>query len=318
MNPNEVGDRAAMGLPESFVRRGPEPEFDGELLAASPQALAVVAGSAAEPYARRYAAGTLLALLGDPRIRVFEPELVDVPAAKVTIGLAEEKVAGVARRWSHVGVLEEWIAKEAPEHDVDIAEFRIGRYPVTNAEYQVFLAETRVTWLPSSWQFGVFPRELANHPVWGVPAEAGDAYAAWLSRRTGRRFRLPSEAEWEYAASGGDGREYPWGEGFRAECANTVEAGPLRTTPVGIYPAGRSPFGIDDLAGNVEEFVADDYAGYPGGVAEPDDLLLTRGSYRVARGGSFTRYGDLTRCTRRHGWYDKPIYAIGFRLAETP
>ncbi|WP_246563986.1 formylglycine-generating enzyme family protein [Streptomyces roseirectus] len=307
-----------MGLPESFVRRGPEPEFDAELLGASPQVLASVASSAHEPFGRRLAAGTLLALLGDPRIRVFEPELVAVPAAKVTIGIPSERVAEVARRWSHVGVLEEWIAKEAPQHDVDIAEFRIGRYPVTNAEYRVFLEETRATWLPTSWRFGVFPRELANHPVWGVPAEAGDAYAAWLARRTGRLFRLPTEAEWEYAASGGDGREYPWGEGFRAECANTVEAGPLTTTPVGIHPAGRSPFGLDDVAGNVEEFVADDYRAYPGGAPEPDDLLLTRGSYRVARGGSFTRYGDLTRCARRHGWYDKAIYAIGFRLAETP
>ncbi|MGW3031130.1 formylglycine-generating enzyme family protein [Streptomyces sp. NPDC001178] len=320
MNPNLVGDRAAMGLPESFVQRS-SGEVIGphrDLLTASPETLIAVATAPHEPCRRRHAAGTVLSLIGDPRIRVLDPEMIDVPAARVGVGLPPERVAEVTDRWRHVGVVEEWIAKECPVHEVDIAAFRIARYPVTNSEYRAFLEDTHETWLPKSWPFGVYPREQANHPVWGVPAEAADAYAAWLSRRTGRRFRLPSEAEWEYAASGGDGREYPWGESFRPECANTVEAGPLTTTPVGVYPAGRSPFGLDDVAGNVEEFVADDYRPYPGGDPEPDDLLLTQGSYRVARGGSFTRYGDLTRCRRRHGWYDKPIYAIGFRLAETP
>ncbi len=108
------------------------------------------------------------------------------------------------------------------------------------------------------------------------------------------------------------------GEEFQPEAANTVEAGPLTTTPIGIYPEGRGPFGLSDMAGNVEEYVADVYRPYPAGVPITDDLRRTQGDYRIARGGSFARYGDLARCRRRHGWYDKQIYAIGFRLAETP
>jgi formylglycine-generating enzyme required for sulfatase activity len=71
------------------------------------------------------------------------------------------------------------------------------------------------------------------------------------------------------------------------------------------------------MGGNVEEYVADNYSAYPGGETIDDDLLMTQGSYRVARGGSFTRFGDLTRCARRHGWYQRDIYAMGFRLAES-
>jgi formylglycine-generating enzyme required for sulfatase activity len=151
---------------------------------------------------------------------------------------------------------------------------------------------------------------LDRHPVTHVAYEDAAGYAAWAGKA------LPTEAEWEYAAGGGDTeREFPWGPDFRGDHANTVEEGPLTTTPVGIYPAGRSVFGADDMAGNVEEFVADDYTAYPGGDEVADDLT-TGGSYRVARGGSFTRFGDLARCARRHGWFDRRIYAIGFRLAE--
>jgi formylglycine-generating enzyme required for sulfatase activity len=71
------------------------------------------------------------------------------------------------------------------------------------------------------------------------------------------------------------------------------------------------------MAGNVEEYVADDYAPYPGAARVEDDLSRARGRYRVARGGGFTRYRDLARCKRRHGRFPKAIYVMGFRLAET-
>jgi formylglycine-generating enzyme required for sulfatase activity len=83
-----------------------------------------------------------------------------------------------------------------------------------------------------------------------------------------------------------------------------------------MYPAGRSPFGAADMGGNVEEYVADDYRPYPGGETVEDDLG-GRVPYRVARGGGFTRFADLARCRRRHGWYHRDMYAMGFRLAES-
>lgn len=94
--------------------------------------------------------------------------------------------------------------------------------------------------------------------MWSVSKAAASMYASWLSQRLGRRFWLPTEAEWEYAASGGDDREYPWGNIFHPDATNTAEAGPLSTTPVGIYPTGRSPFGVDDMASNVQAYVTDD------------------------------------------------------------
>jgi len=318
-NPNTLSPRAAMGLPDTLVDRlgAAAPCLHAGLYGLSTVALVTELESTAAPMDRRYAAGTLLACMGDPRIAVDTPRMVRLPAGRQTLGLAPERVLPVAQAWAHVGVLPEWIAKECPAYTVNLAPFAVARFPVTNFEYREFLADTGCTWLPSSWTLGVYPRHLANHPVWTVPPEAADAYAAWLAARTGRAFRLLTEAEWEYAASGGTGREFPWGEVFDPERANTVEAGPLCTTPVGMYPRGRTASGIDDLAGNVEEYVADNYRAYPGGSFIADDLQITRGSYRVARGGSFSRYGDLARCSRRHGWYDSPIYAMGFRLGET-
>lgn len=316
-SPNDMTDRGAMGLPECFVGRDAADEAAlAELATYAPGELADLVGCASEPLGRRLAAGALLGLLGDPRIDPDDPVMVDVPGGTSTIGLDVMQVTGVVQAWRHVGVRHDWIAKECPRHDVSIGAFRLMRYPVTNLEYRGFLRATGLPELPSSWPFGVYPSHAANHPVWTVTASAADAYARWLGARTGRSFRLPTEAEWEYAASGGDGRAYPWGPSFDAERANTVERGPLTTTPVGAYPTGRSPFGLDDMAGNVEEYVADDYAPYPGADGVLDDLARSRGRYRVARGGSFARYGDLARCSRRHGAFDKPIYAVGLRLAE--
>lgn len=319
INPNLLSPRAAMGLPEALVDRLGADVLarHADLLRRDATELVATLESADVATDRRFAAGSVLAIIGDPRISVEQPAMVKLRGGKVKLGLAHARVDAVTAQWRHVGVLEEWIRKECPEYTLEIAPFAIGRFPVTHFEFREFLEDSGSAWLPSSWHLGTYPPHLANHPVWTIPPEAADAYAAWLAQRTERAFRLPTEAEWEYAASQGDGREFPWGATFEAERANTVEAGPLCTTPVGMYPLGRTSTGIDDLAGNVEEYTADLYHAYPGGDHVADDLHLTQGSYRVARGGSFTRYGDLARCQRRHGWYHSPIYAMGFRLAES-
>lgn len=99
--------------------------------------------------------------------------------------------------------------------------------------------------------------------------------------------------------------------------ANAAETGVFISSPVGVFAGGESPFGLADMAGNVEEYLADVYAAYPGGSFVADHLAQSQGSYRVARGGSFARFRDLARTRRRHGRNPKSAtYAMGFRLAE--
>lgn len=314
---NDLDDRTAMDLPPHLVERT-GPDLIGKrprLLAAGPEELLALVEDPGASFADRLAAGRVLGLLGDPRCVVDDPVMLDLPGGPMEIGLAADEVELVYQQWRHRGVRREWIAKEVPRHRVRLRPYRLARYPVTNGEYAVFLRETGWRDLPSSWPFGTVPWERSNEPVWTVTATAAEAYARWLSDRLGREFRLPSEAEWEAAAAGPDGGEFPWGPTWVPGRANTVEDGPLTTTPVGSYPAGRAACGADDMAGNVEEWVADDYAPYPGGEFVEDDLAAL-GGYRVARGGSFTRFGDLARTRRRHGRYERALYAVGFRLAE--
>ncbi|HET9627222.1 MAG TPA: SUMF1/EgtB/PvdO family nonheme iron enzyme [Kofleriaceae bacterium] len=314
---NQASDRGAMALPAHYTPTR-FAQIDRELatLRGEPiQALVAITEDREAAIARRFAAGSLLALAGDPRIS-DEPAMIEIPAATARLGLAPGDLDRVVAEYRHYGVKREWIEKECPDHEVALAAFRIARYPVTNLEYRRFLEATQYPEIPTSWALGCFPVAAANHPVYTVTARAADAYAAWLARTLDRPFRLPREAEWEYAAAGPEGREFPWGASFDVEHANTVELGALCTTPIGMFPRGASPFGALDMAGNVEEFVADDYAPYPGAAAIADDLLLQAGAYRIARGGSFARFADLARTRRRHGHYLRPIYAMGFRLAE--
>jgi toxoflavin biosynthesis protein ToxD len=282
------------------------------------EALAELVEDASASLATRHAAGLHLALVGDPRISADGPTMIHVPAANTIIGIEPHRVDTVTAEWAALGVQRGWIAKESPRHTVHVAAFRIAKYLVTNGEYLAYVLHDPTAERPTAWAHGVYPIGADNQPVYSVSPDAADAYASWLAARTGRAFRLPTEAEWEYAATGGDGRQYPWGDVWNVHRANTAEAGPLTTTPVGLYVEGYSPFGVADMAGNVEEYVADDYRPYPGATVIHDDLIDTHGAtYRIARGGSYARHGDLARCARRHGWYPSDHFAMGFRLAES-
>ena len=244
--------------------------------------------------------------------------MVHIEGGQVEIGLPKDQVSDVMLRFNGLGLNRMWIDKECPRHAVQLAPYKLAVYPVTNAEYQAFLLDSGYKEIPTSWDFRRYPLERANHPVYTVTPQAADTYVSWLAEKTGRAFRLPSEAEWEWAATGPSSNEFPWGDDFDADLCNTAESGILNSTPVGVFVGGVSPFGIADMAGNVEEYVSDPYQAYPEGDFVKDHLVDIHGEYRVARGGSFARFRDLARTKRRHGHNPKSsTYAMGFRLAES-
>jgi formylglycine-generating enzyme required for sulfatase activity len=310
-------------------------------------ALVGIVESEREPFAYRRAAGDALGLLGDPRINTKDPAMVRVPAGPFQMGTRTEDAPRIIKEYSFARVKKRFLAKEMPAHEVETREFEIGKYPVTNQEYAEFVAATERE-KPPSWTASSYPEDKANHPVVRISHEDAVAYTAWLSRETGRRYRLATEAEWEKAARGTDGRIYPWGNQFDPDRCNTIEgnayatlykkARPLfkiyirvggaimdtgllpdrfdtaiNTTPVGIYPHGASPYGALDMAGNAEEWVADKfalYAGYPFG----DEFDWSAESW-VCRGGAWNRPGDVSRTARRHGNFIG-TGSIGLRLAR--
>ncbi|MGW6861719.1 formylglycine-generating enzyme family protein [Streptomyces xanthophaeus] len=314
---NSLTDRAAMGLPEGYVEpRAERLDCFGQVAAHSPAELAALVEDTALTLEHRLAAGAALALAGDPRTPWDAPDMLAVPAGLALVGTAGTEVDELHAESAQFGVQRSWVEKECPRHTVPTDAFAIAKYPVTNAEFGVFLKDTGHPGLPSNWHYGRYDPAAANHPVYTVTAEGADLYTAWLSRRTGRRFRLPTEQEWEYAAGGPDGLRYPWGGTWSPHAANTLETGLLMTSPVGAFPDGRSWCGALDMAGNVEEYTSSTYGPYPGGELVQDDLYLRLGAYRIARGGAFNRFRDLARCQRRHGPYPRSLYAMGFRLAE--
>lgn len=317
---NLAQPRAAMGLPSSY-RAG---IFEQVVLPDAVMAVSVVqrhhlaqlVENAELSVRERLSAGALLALFGDPRIATLSPTMVDFAEQRLTLGTDVAEIPGLLKQYAHLSLKQEWLEKECPAFEVVIPAFRLGRYLVTHQEYRDFLVSSQAPYLPTSWHLGRYPLEQSNHPVWGIRREWAIAYCEWLSSHTGRRFHLPSECQWEAAAAGLERRAFPWGECFSPECANTLESEVFGTAPIGAFPAGRTPEGVFDMGGNVEEFVAGNYVPYAGAETVKDDLYAHNPSYPMTRGGGFSRFGDLTRSRRRHGFFDSPLYAYGFRLAE--
>jgi formylglycine-generating enzyme required for sulfatase activity len=272
----------------------------------------------------RIAAGEVLGYLGDPRLGV----LVPVPAGKFTMGDKQGS---------------EW---ENPQHKVLLSEFRIGKYPVTNAEFKEFVEAGGYTqkrwWTKAGWSrkkkenwieprdWGDIRYDKPNQPVVSVSWYECMAYCRWFSAETGQSCRLPSEAEWEKAARGIDGRQYPWGNEFETGRLNSGEGEQIveTTTPVGIFPTGESPYGCLDMAGNVWEWTSsmwgkDSYKPeykYPYDSADGRENLEAGDKVlRVLRGGSWFNAQDGARCSGR--LWDNPGYGddgYGFRIVVSP
>ncbi len=215
---------------------------------------------------------------------------------------------------------------EQPAHRVYLDAFYIDRYEVTNAEYARFLnviggheskcegykcADTKDDNPDShiiyrAGQYAPEPR-YEQHPVVQVSWYGAKAFCEHQGKR------LPTEAEWEKAARGPDGLIYPWGNVFEAGKANAGHP-TGDTTPVGSFPAGGSPYGAYDMAGNVWEWVADWYQPYPDSPARSD---LFGQKYKVVRGGSWNHPAEDARTTVRDIAHPaRRLRVVGFRCAR--
>jgi len=148
-------------------------------------------------------------------------------------------------------------ASEHPQHILHLPGYSIARLPITNQQYQAFVRATGYP-QPINWTGGASPVG-PGHPVVYVSRHDAAMYCRWLSEATGKPYALPSEAEWEKAARGKDGRIYPWGNEWQAGRCNSREEGLRATTPVGQYALGKSPYGLLDMAGNVWEWTHSHY-----------------------------------------------------------
>jgi iron(II)-dependent oxidoreductase len=218
--------------------------------------------------------------------------------------------------------------REKPQHEVVLPAFRIGKHPVTNAQYGRFAEATGRRWRGEP--------EQANCPVVNVSWHEARAYCAWLTevwREEGRIdagevVRLPTEAEWEKAARGTDGRLWPWGDAWDDTRCNTRESELGGACAVGLFPESASPYGCLDIAGQVWEWTLSlwgkdlkkpDYV-YPYDWedgrenTEADDEMR-----RVLRGGSWPLDRRRARCASRRG--SRPHLRsgyFGFRVVVSP
>ncbi|MBA3824214.1 MAG: SUMF1/EgtB/PvdO family nonheme iron enzyme [Ktedonobacterales bacterium] len=214
---------------------------------------------------------------------VIVPPTVAVPTATFAMGGDKDSFYGTSRA------------------TVALPAFRMGTYPVTVAEYACAVAAKAVPEPENkysvSWQQ---QQAKPDHPVVNVSWLNVVAYAAWLSQQTGQKWRLPTEAEWEYAARGTDGRFYPWGSQWDKNRANTNDSGPQTTTPVGAYAdkGDASPFGTHDQSGNVWEWTSSLWReDKPYDASAEKDADTT--SPRVLRGGSWDYVSQNARVASR-------------------
>lgn len=284
------------------------------------------------------------------------PGMVRIPAGKFIMGSNKTDTTGKAKEF---GLSKPWYLDEHPQRTLQLPDFFIDIYEVTNAQYREFVIKTNY-WLPAQWEkngylltreilesaditklqdfvteTGLAPgrdaraldkealltaiekrqKTLDQYPVTGITWPNARDYCAWVKKR------LPTEAEWEKAARGTRGQEFPWGNDWNPVKLNAASADNWEdgVSPVGAYPQGKSPYGLFDMAGNAMEWVQDDYRPYPGSTYK--STAFTKQN-KVVRGGGWGGIGHYVIGHFYRGayrFYLPPHSAfsdLGFRCAK--
>ncbi len=254
-------------------------------------------------------------------------DVVEIPAGPFVAGSdgAEREAAyrldeaayghGRTREWG-------WYVSERKRQSVETGTYRITKTLITNAQNLAIVEATghkapgvsTKTWdgyglvhpykrtRRHAWKNGNPPSGRMDHPVVLVSVGDARAYAAWLSERTRKTWRLPTEIEWEKAARGKEGWRFPWGDSFDPKKLNSHDLGPFDTLPVGRFPEGASPFGVLDPAGQVFEWTS---------------TAAGKGRF-IVKGGSWDDKGcGVCRSAARHSRPQSLKHIlIGFRLVQ--
>lgn len=240
----------------------------------------------------------LLFLAGCHGVRMDEPPpdgMVLIPAGEFIMGAsAEDGLIGI-----DVGV------DQTPRHQVYLKSYFIDQYEATIGEYRRYIAETGAR-PPEIWK--PFPGRLEPkdaYALFDISYPDAEAYCRWKGKR------LPTEAEWEKAAKGTDGRKWPWGDDLSKGATNTLGSGPNWVAPPGSFLKDVSPYGLYDMGGNVMEWTSSWYLPYPGSDLKRDAFGE---KYKVLRGGSWTSsltpFGRTTHRLPVLSWIAQPDFGV--------
>lgn len=312
----------------------------------------VEAPLSAAPAAARVAAGNALAVVGDPRSGVCDlpPPMVKIAGGSFVIGYTPTEIKQLPKDE------QPYFSVSKNEHTITLADAELARYPVTNAQFKQFMdaggyeptaswwSEAARAWLarddeateglqsyqrrqykdrPEFWVNTRFGSTRLNHPVVGVSWYEATAFCAWLTQhlKDSYIYRLPSEAEWEFAARGSERRTYPWGDPEPDTERANFNGQYNGTTAVGCFPSGATTgTGLRDMAGNVLEWTRSAYQPYP---YDPDDgredFSDPARKRFTLRGGAWGDRPIRLRAARRNLYTpDVHLHYVGFRLARHP
>jgi hypothetical protein len=247
-------------------------------------------------------------------------ELASLSDPRPGVGLDEQGLPDID--WVEIPGGEFIYGENESQQRLTLDSYFIARYPITNAQYQSFIDDGGYE--EEHWWRGLKRQSSPMESHWNQPNRPREsvswyeaaAFCRWLSQQLGYEIHLPTEQQWEKAARGTDGREYPWGNGFREGFANVKEkekkAGPSylgQTTAVGLYPQGASPYGVMDMAGNVWEWCLNKYDDLE------DTAIYETGVIRMLRGGAWVYNSENARSASCNGF--QPVIRFnhcGFRV----